>query len=348
MIKDENYYVVHGWMRNRLNLKGNDLAIYALLYGFSQDGKSEFRGTVDYISEFTGASEKTVRRTLQHLTETGLTKKVTYNAEKGQTNGYICVSIECVGVGQNDHPPEVKMTDGVGQNDQRGRSKRPPIKNNNKEPYKESKKESKKVGRKVEKENNLSYDKIIVEAGIRGDTREALGRFIQYCSLNKHLLTNAELQRLIDNLLTYDEKERVDTLTEVIDNGRYMVKAKAELHYDEMGLASYSVGKTYQDILDTSFYSLTEPLKMKLWEFIRHRQAIGATLTNEALISIIGKLNNLYAPSDVAGKIKALDEAIRGGYRDIKDGEGWLKKAIEARKASGEPLSWEQEDEAIG
>ena len=46
MIKDENYFVVHGWMRTKLNLKGNHLTIYALIYGFSQDGESEFRGTL--------------------------------------------------------------------------------------------------------------------------------------------------------------------------------------------------------------------------------------------------------------------------------------------------------------
>ena len=48
-MKNENYIVIQGWMRNELNLKGNELIVYALIYGFSQDEESEFTGSVAYI-----------------------------------------------------------------------------------------------------------------------------------------------------------------------------------------------------------------------------------------------------------------------------------------------------------
>ena len=35
-IKNENYVVIQGWMVNELNLKGNDLMVYAIIYGFTQ------------------------------------------------------------------------------------------------------------------------------------------------------------------------------------------------------------------------------------------------------------------------------------------------------------------------
>ena len=37
-MKDENYIVLQGWMINKLNLKGNELTVYALIYGYSQNG----------------------------------------------------------------------------------------------------------------------------------------------------------------------------------------------------------------------------------------------------------------------------------------------------------------------
>lgn len=71
-IKDENYYQVTGWMRNRLNLKGIFLDIYAIIYGFSQDGESEFTGSIQYLCDFTGASRPTVINALKNLTTESL------------------------------------------------------------------------------------------------------------------------------------------------------------------------------------------------------------------------------------------------------------------------------------
>lgn len=50
MIKDENFIQISAWMVNKLNLKGNELLIYGLIYGFSKDGNSVFRGSINYIS----------------------------------------------------------------------------------------------------------------------------------------------------------------------------------------------------------------------------------------------------------------------------------------------------------
>lgn len=68
-IKDENFYQVQGWMLNKLNLKGIDLQIYAIIYGFSQDGETEFSGGVGYLCDFTGASKPTVIKSLKKLCE---------------------------------------------------------------------------------------------------------------------------------------------------------------------------------------------------------------------------------------------------------------------------------------
>lgn len=34
-VKPENFYVVQGWMISELKLKGNELNVYAIIFGFS-------------------------------------------------------------------------------------------------------------------------------------------------------------------------------------------------------------------------------------------------------------------------------------------------------------------------
>lgn len=69
-IKDENYYVVQGWMINLLGLKGVPLNVYAIIYGFSQDGENEYTGSLQYLCDFLGGvSKPTVINALRSLVE---------------------------------------------------------------------------------------------------------------------------------------------------------------------------------------------------------------------------------------------------------------------------------------
>lgn len=77
-MKEDNYIVIQGWMRTRLRLRGNDLICFALLYGFSQDGASEFRGSHRYIREATGvATDQSVLNIIKRLEDMGLVTKTT-------------------------------------------------------------------------------------------------------------------------------------------------------------------------------------------------------------------------------------------------------------------------------
>lgn len=90
-IRDDNYYTVKGWMINRLGLKGTQLLLYAIIYGFSQDGQSVFKGSVGYLAEFTGVSEVSARSNLNALVDRGLINK--YAGASGDVNSY-AVNIE--------------------------------------------------------------------------------------------------------------------------------------------------------------------------------------------------------------------------------------------------------------
>lgn len=77
-VKDNNFITIQGWMRNQLNLKGNELLIYALIYGFSQDGESRFKGSRKYIADWCGCSLNTVDRSLGSLVDKGYLAKYPY------------------------------------------------------------------------------------------------------------------------------------------------------------------------------------------------------------------------------------------------------------------------------
>lgn len=71
-VKDTNYLQIQGWMVSRLGLKGNSLLIYAIIYGFSQDGHNMFRGTMKYLAQWTCSSKESVRKILTKLCEENL------------------------------------------------------------------------------------------------------------------------------------------------------------------------------------------------------------------------------------------------------------------------------------
>lgn len=81
-IKDNNYIQISGWMINELNLKGNELLVYGLIHGFSQDGRSVYSGGLSYISSWLNCTENTVISALKSLLKKDLIKKEVRN-QKG-------------------------------------------------------------------------------------------------------------------------------------------------------------------------------------------------------------------------------------------------------------------------
>lgn len=81
-IKANNYTTIQGWMRTELGLKGTDLIIYAIIYGFSQTEKQWFTGSRQYLADWTGCSVRTVQSTLDRMTAEGFLHK-----RKGRRNG---------------------------------------------------------------------------------------------------------------------------------------------------------------------------------------------------------------------------------------------------------------------
>lgn len=70
-LKDENYTNIQGWMVSKLGLKGNELIIYAIIYGFSQAEEQVFSGSLRYLAEWTNSTKRGVMNNLKSLVDKG-------------------------------------------------------------------------------------------------------------------------------------------------------------------------------------------------------------------------------------------------------------------------------------
>lgn len=78
IVKENNFVVIHSFMIKDLHLRGNELMIYAIIYGFSQDGINKYKGSLNYLAEWLGTSKQSVVRTLKTLVEKKLIIKEDY------------------------------------------------------------------------------------------------------------------------------------------------------------------------------------------------------------------------------------------------------------------------------
>ena len=128
-IRDDSYFLVAGWMLNRLGLKGVALQVFAIIYGFSQDGEGSFTGSLQYLMDFTNTTSKhTVLKALRELVEMGFIEK-----QESSINGVkFCTYKTAPGV-QNLHRGSAENAPGVVQKMHQGGAKNAPNnKDNNK------------------------------------------------------------------------------------------------------------------------------------------------------------------------------------------------------------------------
>ena len=76
-MKRNNYILIQDWMVEELNLKGNELLVYALINGFSQDDESCFNGSIQYLSNLLNITRRCVINVLSSLVEKGYLTKTT-------------------------------------------------------------------------------------------------------------------------------------------------------------------------------------------------------------------------------------------------------------------------------
>lgn len=76
MIDDKSYIHIWWWMINELELKGNDLLVYAIIYSFTNGTKDHyFNWSLNYLAERTNSTERGIQKNLKNLIEKWYIKK---------------------------------------------------------------------------------------------------------------------------------------------------------------------------------------------------------------------------------------------------------------------------------
>lgn len=190
-----SYIVIESWMISDLGLSGNNLLVYALLYGFSRDGESSFFGSYGYIKRATGiSSSKTITNVLTYLIENKLILKDDHYMKTGKSNGYKVVLKEKLDFVRDDEVREKKLKDNSS----------------------------------FSLENRVTYDDILNDFAVKDDSlRNSYFNFIKHCQINKRIVTNDKLERLIVKLdLMYgnEDCEKIKALNLAIDKGYFDIK----------------------------------------------------------------------------------------------------------------------------
>ena len=193
-IKDENFIAIQGWMLNRLSLKGNELIIYAIIYGFSQDGESRYTGSRRYLADWCGCSVRTVGNALASLADKGLITK-----HDKTVNGVHLCDYSITPVGKNFPGGREKITHHN-------------IEDNIDVDTLEDKKERKRH----------SFDAIINAYTDNPSTRELLGEWLQNRKAKRAAMTDNAIKRNIAKLDQYAGESSMsvnDYLAEVVRRG---------------------------------------------------------------------------------------------------------------------------------
>lgn len=125
IVKDSNFIHIQGWMLD-LGISGNELIVYALIYGFSQEQEGQFyQASLSYIMEWLQVGSKhTVINVIKKLVEKGLIKKESKVLNNVTFNKYSAVKPQLRGSAENALP--VQNCDGGSAENALGSAKSAP------------------------------------------------------------------------------------------------------------------------------------------------------------------------------------------------------------------------------
>ena len=70
-IFDDSNYLICGWMKNNLKLRGTELHVFAIIYRHTQGNVSEYTGGIEYLCEWLDKSSNEILDALDSLVKKG-------------------------------------------------------------------------------------------------------------------------------------------------------------------------------------------------------------------------------------------------------------------------------------
>lgn len=132
-MKDSDYIIILAPMKSKLKLKGNALMLFALIHGYSKEGKNTCRVSLSYMAEWLDTDKSAVSKLINKLSKAGYINKLEYYSGGVKcfeyTANYEAMLVKAMrGEAMGLEGPSIKggcQNDNGCQNDQKGLSKRP-------------------------------------------------------------------------------------------------------------------------------------------------------------------------------------------------------------------------------
>lgn len=185
-VKEENYIIISGWMVTSLGLKGNELLVYAIIYGFSRDYETRFTGSLQYLADWTNSTKQSCIKCLKSLIEKGYITKHENIVNGVKFCGYQAVKPKSMVVNKVEHGIKQSLTGGSKQ------SLHNTLDNNTLD--------NNIVNKKERKSKSKSYDEQITEYTENEELQNALKAFIQMRAFIKKPMTEYALKLMLKKL----------------------------------------------------------------------------------------------------------------------------------------------------
>ena len=216
-VKDENFISISGWMVTRLGLKGNELLVYAIIYGFSHDDETRFTGSLQYLADWTNSTKQSCIKCLKSLIEKGYITKRENIVNGVKFCEYQAVKPKSMVVNKVEHGIKQSLTGGSKQSLTGGskQSLHNTLDNNTLDNNIVNKKERNK---KERKSKSKSYDEQITEYTENEELQNALKAFIQMRDFIKKPMTEYALKLMLKKLdeLGNDDTTKIAILNQSI------------------------------------------------------------------------------------------------------------------------------------
>ena len=131
-MKDSDYMIILAPMKSKLKLKGNALMLFALIHGYSKEGKNTCRVSLAYLAEWLDTDKAAISKLINKLAKAGYINKLEYYSGGVKcfeyTANYEAMLVKAIqGEPMGLEGPSVKggcQNDNRCQNDKKGLSKR--------------------------------------------------------------------------------------------------------------------------------------------------------------------------------------------------------------------------------
>ena len=131
-MKDSDYMIILAPMKSKLKLKGNALMLFALIHGYSKEGKNTCRVSLAYLAEWLDTDKAAISKLINKLAKAGYINKLEYYSGGVKcfeyTANYEAMLVKAIqGEPMGLEGPSVKggcQNDNGCQNDKKGLSKR--------------------------------------------------------------------------------------------------------------------------------------------------------------------------------------------------------------------------------